>query len=88
MLAAILKKNSVFDAEFLKDGIAINSVGETDELTKGILMELEDLAEGNLREVKMYNNLDDCIQKTNLFLILDENNKPDEISKIEVSDMN
>ena len=51
-------------------------------------MELEDLAEGNLREVKMYNNLDDCIQKTNLFLILDENNKPDEISKIEVSDMN
>ena len=88
MLAAILKKNSVFDAEFLKDGIAINSVGEPDELTKGILMELEDLAEGNLREVKMYNNLDDCIQKTNLFLILDENNKPDEISKIEVSDMN
>ena len=47
-------------------------------------MELEDLAEGLLTEVKMYASLDACIKNTNLLLLLDDNNKMAGETRIQV----
>lgn len=68
----------------MRDGIVLNAVGDCGDDVKGVLMELEDLAEGLLTSVKMFSSLDACIKQTDLLLILDDNDKKRDETRIEV----
>jgi len=83
LMAAILKKGAVFDGGIVKDGLIINTVGSCGDEVKGVLMELEDLAEGQLCSVKMFSSLESALKTTDLLLILDENDKKENESRIE-----
>lgn len=80
----MLKTDAVFDSNVVKDGIILNAVGDCGDQTKGVLMELEDLAEGLLRDVKMFPSLDFCIKNTDLLLLLDDNDKREDETRIQV----
>ena len=48
------------------------------------MMELEDLAEGKLAKTQIHENLEGVIAKTDILLILDENDIRPEQSRVEV----
>lgn len=83
LLAAIVRENEVFDSDFVRDGIILNSVGDTSDKTKGVMMELEDLSEGKLAKTKIHENLESVVGKTDILLILDENDIKPEQSRVE-----
>lgn len=48
------------------------------------MMELEDLSEGKLAKTKIHENLESVVGKTDILLILDENDIKPEQSRVEV----
>ena len=54
------------------------------ELEQGVMMELEDLSEGKLAKTKIHENLESVVGKTDILLILDENDIKPEQSRVEV----
>ena len=87
MLPAIVKRGAVFDDERVKDGIILKSVGDCSDAVRGMLMEMTDLSEGLLSSVEMYSNVDEVTKSADLLLILDDNDKFDNETRVEVTFM-
>jgi len=83
LLPAIVKRGAVFEDERVKDGIILKSVGECSDSVSGMLMEMTDLSEGLLSSVEMYSNVDEVTKSADLLLILDDNDKFDNETRVE-----
>lgn len=83
LIPAMLKRGAVFEDELVKDGIQFNAVGDCNDSVKGMLMELEDLAEPLLAAAEMHSSLEVVVKNTDFLLILDDNDKHDHETRIE-----